>query len=207
MTGSGRYLDKAYGITRDEQAREMYEAWAETYDEEVSENEYRQPERCAQMLGRFCGPTETSVFDVGCGTGLSGIALKAHGFGPVDGCDLSPAMLEKAGATGAYRSLFEANLNHPPLDIADDTYGAATAVGIFSFGHVNAVALEEIVRIVRPGGFVVIGLNEHFYDEGSLTSQIEKMVAAGRIAEKAREHGDHLPGTGTTGWVLALQVR
>ena len=37
-----RFLDKAYGIKRDEQALEMYEAWAETYDVEVvDENDYQ----------------------------------------------------------------------------------------------------------------------------------------------------------------------
>ena len=91
------------------------------------------------------------------------------------------------------------------MDVPDEAYDAATAVGIFSFGHVDAAAMDEILRVVRPGGFVVIGLNQHFYDEGSLVKKISKLEAEGKAKLFSSEHGLHVPGTGTTGWVLALE--
>ncbi len=201
-----RFLDKAYGIKRDDQALEMYEAWAETYDIEVmDENDYQQPERCAMALEKLLAPGIVPVLDVGCGTGLSGLGLQTHGFEVIDGCDFSAAMLERAEKTKAYRRLFSANLNQPPLDVDDDAYGAATAVGIFSFGHVDADALDEILRVVRAGGFVIIGINQHFYDEGSLVAKITALESAGKIKLLSKEHGAHVPGTGTTGWVFALE--
>ena len=204
MTGK-RFLDKAYGIKTDDQALQMYEDWAETYDEEVlDENDYQQPERCALALKKHLPDGDIAVLDVGCGTGLSGLGLKAHGFTNIDGCDFSPAMLDKAGKTGAYKRLFEANLNQPPLDAGDGVYDAATAVGIFSFGHVDADAMDEILRVVRPGGIVVIGLNQHFYDEGSLVAKLSKLESSGAIKKLSEEHGAHVPGTGTTGWVIVL---
>lgn len=205
MSGK-RFLDKAYGITREDQALEMYEAWAETYDIEVrDENDYRQPERCAQALEKLLLPATEPVLDVGCGTGLSGLGLKAHGYEVIDGCDFSDAMLAKADLTGAYRRLFSANLNQPPMAAKNGAYAAVTAVGIFSFGHVKADAMKEILRVVRPGGFVVIGLNQHFYEEGSLTEKLTALEEDGKIKLLSQEHGEHVPGTGTTGWVIVLE--
>ncbi|VAV99212.1 hypothetical protein MNBD_ALPHA08-1099 [hydrothermal vent metagenome] len=201
-----RFLDKAYGIKSDDQALEMYQAWAETYDIEVlDENDYRQPERCALALKKHLPDGDVAILDVGCGTGLSGLGLKAHGYQLVDGCDFSPAMLDKASQTGAYRQLFEANLNQPPLDVPDGAYQAATAVGIFSFGHVDADAMDEILRVVQPGGFVVIGLNQHFYEEGSLVEKIRQLEISDKIRLLSQEHGAHVPGTGLTGWVMVLE--
>lgn len=201
-----RFLDKAYGIKREGQALQMYEDWAQTYDVEVrDENDYQQPERCAVALKKQLADTDAAILDVGCGTGLSGLGLKAHGFKVVDGCDFSPAMLEKAQKTDVYRRLFPANLNEPPMDAGDEAYAAATAVGVFSFGHVDANAMDEILRVVKPGGPVVIGLNQHFYDEGSLVKKLDALEADGRIKLISQEQGAHLPGTGTTGWVIVLE--
>ena len=201
-----RFLEKAYDIKRDDQALEIYENWAETYDIELrDENDYQQPERCALTLEKLLTPGIAPIIDVGCGTGLSGLGLQAHGFEAIDGCDFSPAMLKQADKTSAYRRLFSANLNQPPMDVEDGAYAAATAVGVFSFGHVDANAMDEILRIVQLGGFVVIGLNQHFFEEGSLIKKLDTLAAEEKIKLISKEHGAHVPGTGTTGWVIALE--
>ena len=184
----------------------MYESWAETYDLEVAdENDYQQPSRCADALLKLLTPGDLPVLDVGCGTGLAGIALKESGYKVVDGCDFSQAMLERADATGVYRRLFPADLNKPPMDVPDAAYAAATAVGIFSFGHLKAQATDEILRTILPGGTLIIGLNEHFYEEGSLTAHLDKLEQEGRVEILSRDYGAHLPGTGTGGWVISIR--
>lgn len=203
---SKRFLDKAYGVKSTGQTFEMYETWAETYDIEVrDENDYRQPERCATALETHLSDPSVKILDVGCGTGLSGLGLKAHGFEAVDGCDFSPAMLEKAAKTGVYDRLFSTDLNQPPIDAEDGIYDAATAVGVFSFGHVDADAIDEILRVVCPGGLVVIGINQHFYNEGSLVAKIGLLSDSAKINLLSSERGEHMPGTGTDGWVFVLK--
>ena len=61
------------------------------------------------------------------------------------------------------------------------------------------------MRVTRPGGALVIGLNEHFYEEGSLVAYLEKLEAQGEVRILSREHGAHLPGKDTTGWVICLR--
>ncbi len=205
---SKRFLDHAYAVGDDEETRRLYDEWSDSYDRElVDANDYRQPVRCAAALAANLPERAAPVLDVGCGTGLSGLALAEVGYTTLDGCDLSAKMLDKARLTGCYRRLFEANLNKPPLAAADEAYAAATAVGVFSFGHVQPAAVEAILRLLRPGAPLVIGLNEKFHAEGSLAAKLEALASAGALEQVSAEHGEHLPGIGLGGWVLVVRKR
>jgi len=204
----GGMIGAAYALETREQTLAHYEAWADTYDREVGEElAYAQPGRCAAALAavaRAGGRTPVGrLLDVGCGTGLSGLAFRDAGFADQDGCDFSPPMLERAAATGVYDRLFEADLNEG-LDIEDAAYDHAAAVGLFSFGQVGSDTLREILRVVRPGGTVVIGLNDHFWDEGGVPAELEAIEADGLATMAFQEHGDHLPGADIGGWVVVM---
>ncbi len=200
-----RFLDSAYEDRNAQETRDFYDRWAAVYDEELAENEYQQPRRCAQALAQHLDDRDARVLDVGCGTGLSGIALEEAGYAHVDGCDFSTGMLEKAFKTGVYSKLFRADLNAPPLDAKDGEYGAITAVGVFSFSHIMPDALDELLRIAAPGAPIVIGLNNHFHSEGTLSTKLDALAEAGAIERVSEEHGDHIRGTGLTGWVIVIR--
>lgn len=199
-----RYFHKSYTLKNTDETKAYYSKWAKVYDLEVSEeNGYRQPQRCAEALLNLLEPGDSPILDVGCGTGLSGQALASAGYTNIDGCDLSPEMLEKAAKTLCYKRLFEANLNQPPLNCEDSTYDAATAVGVFSFGHIDPAAIDEILRVLKPGGALIIGLNEKFYDEGSFPMKLDALEQERKIEIKSREHGIHLENIeGSMGWVI-----
>ena len=197
------FLGTAYDLETGEQTLDHYQRWAGTYDQEVGvDNGYAQPARCAAALARVAGSCD-HVLDVGCGTGLSGVALRDAGFTRLDGCDFSPPMLERAAETGVYRRLFEADLN-AGLDIDGDAYDHAVAVGVFSFGHIRPDALREVLRVVRAGGAVVVGVNDHFWEVGELPAELDAIEADGLASVASREHGEHLPGAAIMGWVIVL---
>jgi len=203
---SGGHFSSAYSLNSREETLAHYRSWAESYDREVGdENGYAQPARTVEMLSRFESLSGLKVLDAGCGSGLSGLALAAGGVTQLDGCDFSPDMLAKAHLKTVYNHLFEADLNEPLRGVEDATYDAVTAVGVFSFGHVAPAACNEFARILQPGGFLIIALNEQYWDKGDLSEQLDHMVADGVLVEKAKEFGEHLPGHGVKGWVLALQ--
>ena len=196
-------LGTAYNLETGDETLAHYKRWAATYDQEVGvDNGYAQPARCAAALDEVADRSG-SVLDVGCGTGLSGIALRDVGFADLDGCDFSPPMLERAAETGVYRRLFEADLN-AGLGIEDGTYDHAVAVGVFSFAHIRPGALRSVIRAVRPGGAVVVGLNDHFWDVGTFPAELDAIEADGLASVVSREHGEHLPGADIMGWVVVL---
>ncbi|MEM7301077.1 MAG: methyltransferase domain-containing protein [Pseudomonadota bacterium] len=200
-----RFIDKAYDRDAFRDTKDFYAEWAETYDEEVvGEHAYVQPQRCAEALQTFGVPSSARILDVGCGTGLSGQALLKAGFADIDGCDFSQEMLDKAAEKNIYNRLFLADLNTPPLDSSDEAYDAAAAVGVFSFEHIDPNALDDVLRILKPGASLVIGLNDHFYETGVLETKLTSLEDDGVIEVLKREHGDHLPNFGVKGWLILL---
>ena len=201
-------LGHSYALETGIETLAHYEAWADTYDEEISEElGYAQPVRCAAALSAVVntqhGTPTGHVLDVGCGTGLSGLALEQAGFTNLDGSDFSAPRVAPAAATGVNQQLFAADLNKG-LDGPDRTYDAAAAVGVFSFGHIQPSALREILRVVRLGGAVVIGLNDHYWDLGTFQSEVDAIETDGVANLVFQEHGDHLPGADIEGWVVVL---
>ena len=202
------HFSSSYSLTEPEDTKAHYKSWAATYDKEVSEeNQYAQPQRCAEALAQYLEPARTRVLDAGCGSGLSGVALKAAGYKTIDGCDFSPDMLARAHDKGVYAKLFEADLNEGQPDTSNATYDAVTAVGVFSFGHVSPDACDDLLRITKPGGYLIIALNEKFWDEGSLSKKVNQLESDGAIRILSTEYGAHLPGHDVNGWVLVLRKK
>lgn len=199
------FFEIAYTLNTSDEAKAMYDRWAAVYDQDLQNGDYQQPARCAAALKTQQPDSSIHILDVGCGTGLSGLALRDAGYQTIDGCDLSSGMLEKAGTLGLYNKLFACDLNQPPLPVDTAHYDAVTAVGVFSFGHIMPDAVDELLRITTSGGTIIIGLNDHFYEEGSLTAKLEALEKDGKLKIVKREHGDHIPGNDLKGWVLTLK--
>ena len=73
-----RFLDSAYDLGDADATKRFYRKWAATYDDEVAGEGYITPNRCAEALAQFAGDPDQPVLDLGCGTGLSGVALKGR---------------------------------------------------------------------------------------------------------------------------------
>jgi predicted TPR repeat methyltransferase len=144
-------LARAYALRSDEESRALYRDWAGTYDQTMVEGlQYRSPTVVVELLRAHLASAKACVLDVGCGTGLAGRALAAHGFTAIEGLDLSPEMAQVAADSGAYRAFVMADLN-APLPVPDGTFDAAMCCGTFTTGHVSAGCLPEILRVLRPG--------------------------------------------------------
>lgn len=201
-----KFLSQTYRLETEEETFAHYEAWADTYDEEITENNYAQPSRCASALARFSTIDEINVLDIGCGSGLSGLALNDFGFKNIDGCDFSPSMLEKAKSTNVYQKLFLADINEE-LDIEEETYDAVCAVGVLAFAHVRTEALRQMLRVVKSKGLLVIGLNEHYWEGDSVGEKIRELSEGDEVELLFEEYGDHLPGADIGGWVAVLRKK
>jgi len=88
MGQSSHFLDNVYNTERGESMRRYYDDWADSYDTDLRENEYRTPARCAAALARVLERRDAPILDFACGTGISGAALKEAGFTTIDGTDI-----------------------------------------------------------------------------------------------------------------------
>lgn len=192
-------LESAYALRGPEDSRRLYAEWADTYDSGfVREMGYRLPAEVARAYHALAGESGAAgaVLDLGAGTGLVGEALAALGVGPLEGTDISAEMLAQAEAKGVYARLFEGDLT-ARLPVADAAYAGAVSAGTFTNGHVGPEALGEVLRVVRPGGWIAISVNERHWTAMGFGLALERL--APRIAERRESdvpiydggHGPH----------------
>ena len=108
--------------------------------------------------------------EVACGPAMVGREL-ARKVGSVHGVDLTPAMIEKAREEADREALANVELSlgdATALGFEDASFDGA--ITRFSLHHIPAPqrVVEEMARVVRPGGWVVIG--DHARDEDAAVS-------------------------------------
>ena len=78
---SKKFLESGVHVSSNREFVEtLYKNWAETYDQEIEKNLYSTPNRIASILAQTEANKGIKVLDYGCGTGLSGLALKKVGW-------------------------------------------------------------------------------------------------------------------------------
>ena len=150
---------------------------------------------------------QSTVLDAGCGTGLSGIAVReALGREAViHGIDISTGMLDTAVKTGVYRSLKPANLSES-LSISDGSYDVVVCVGTLTAGHVGPVpALREFVRVCRSGGLVVATVRENIWSERGYEAEVERLSSTGIAKLRSASSMPYREGQGVNAKMLVLE--
>jgi predicted TPR repeat methyltransferase len=161
--------------------RTLFDQYADRFDADlVGTLKYQAPALVAALLAR-CGMAEggADLLDLGCGTGLSGAALKPFAR-TMDGVDLSPGMVAKAEARGIYDTL--------AVDDAESFLAGAVRswdviAGVDMLNYLGDLApiFHGVAARLRPGGF--------------FAGTVEKRVEGGQaLSEKRRyRHGeDHV---------------
>jgi predicted TPR repeat methyltransferase len=198
------YLDEIYGVTGDRDVKRFYDAWADSYDAELKANGYETPTRCAAAL-RECGTSlDTRILDVGCGTGLSGVAFVAQGYTDLHGTDLSPDMLAAAEARQIYGKLWVTDPD-APLPVLPGDYDVIAAVGVISPGAAPASMLTTLADLLLPGGRLLFSFNDHALADPSYMEALASVEADGGLKRIFEEHGPHLPARDIRSTVYLLE--
>ncbi len=137
--------------------------------------------------------------------GLPGQPLQDFGNYVLDALDYSSAMLEVARHRGVYRKLIEADLNRP-LEITDETYDALICTGTFTHGHVGAGCLDELFRILKPGGLFACTVHKDVWTGNGFAEKIAGMEEQGLTKTLYFNLGEYYSkSTGPEGWYIVWQ--
>ena len=189
-----------YKPMQPEQTRAHYDRWSGNYDSELAENGYATPARCAEALIATQTPVTARVLDFGCGTGISGEALKRVGFQTIDGCDLSAEMLKKAETKEIYNNLWQIEAG----SILPTQYDVITAVGVISTGAAPPETLDTILGVLNSGGRLVLSFNDHALADPAYPARLKH-----HLSENAKllfeEYGPHLPGLNLNAYVYVIE--
>ncbi|TPJ82772.1 class I SAM-dependent methyltransferase [Mesorhizobium sp. B2-6-2] len=172
-------LSAAYAAKRPEEVAAIYDSWSETYDADMSAAGYRHPTICLALLARHLPRGAEPLLDAGAGTGLIGEWLAITGYPKVEALDISQGMLDKAGAKGVYSALHRLAMGDA-LPFADGVYAGIVSAGVFTSGHVGIEGLDELIRICRPGGIIVLTVKNTLWQSG-FAERIAGLEAQGRL--------------------------
>ena len=175
--GPSEFVDAAYKLESQSDMVEFYQQWADAYDREMLEVlGYESPSKIAQQLSQHLFDKAATIFDIGCGTGLTCVLLAAKGYENLDGIDLSPDMVRVAGQRGIYRELLVGDVNQD-LERDDASYDGVISSGTFTHGHVGAQPLDEIFRILKPGGYLACTVHQDLWQSLGFEARFDALVA------------------------------
>ena len=110
-------------------------------------------------------PRDAAVLEIGCGAGLTSAALAERGFN-VTATDSAPAMVQLTNQLALDRNLTSgivasvADVHSLPFD--DGSYSLVLALGVLPWLHSPERAVKEIARVLRPGGFMLVNVDNVF---------------------------------------------
>jgi predicted TPR repeat methyltransferase len=162
-----------------QEVAEIYDNWAEDYEQRILSYGYSTPAVAAGFFGRYVDPREETVLDAGAGTGMMGEILAPLGYQDLVGIDISPEMLELARKKGMYKELRQMELGRQ-LDLPTDAFSAVVSTGVFAAGHAPPESFEELLRTTRAGGHMIFSVRTDVYEDGGFKDKQEALEREGR---------------------------
>lgn len=199
-------LDRAHALENEAETKALYRDWAKTYDRTMLEGlGYETPIKASKLLSLQLLDKSARILDVGTGTGLVGRELAKLGYKHIDGIDYSKEMLAEARQSGRYQQLIKADLTRPLL-LASRSYAALICVGTFTHGHIDAQCLDELFRLLQPGGLFVTAIRKNYWQPAGFAKKIEQLTDAGVMKTLIRqEDGNYTDSTEAETWFLLWQ--
>ena len=178
--------------------QEGYSEWVHTYEQVVHDE---MDLRLLNRLKTVDWSAPQLVLDLACGTGRIGQWLKQRCSAPIDGVDITPAMLEIARNRNIYRTLVTADVSRTSLP--SRTYDLC----VQSLADEHLPDLEplyrEVARVTQlRGTFVLIGYHPQFLMAGVPTHFNRGSGEPVTIRSYVHLLSDHVKAARAAGWSL-----
>jgi ubiquinone/menaquinone biosynthesis C-methylase UbiE len=164
-----------YQLKSKEKILDYYVDWTKEgqFNKDMIEWNYQAPQNTVKLFDQHTPNKNISILDAGCGSGLVGSELQKYGYTKITGADFSQEMLNLI-PQNIYKNLELIDLNKK-LKYEDNFYDAITCVGTFTYGHVKAHALDEMLRIIKKKGLICFTINEGIYLEYQFDKKMKQL--------------------------------
>ena len=182
---------------------QVYKEWADEYDSDLAKRGYYTPLRIADALKPYRNQISGPVLDFGCGTGISGEALRLVGFNELHGTDITEEMLKKAEDKNIYQRLWLSKPGDAPAKPGD--YDLIVAAGVISLGAAPAEILSDVLNSLAIGGLLALSFNDPTLECLKYDKVLEDEINAKRVKVLFREHGPHIGDLNMGSDVIVIQ--
>lgn len=134
--------------------------WTDIYElEDVDGTIYRERRSVVLALAQRLGlPAESQILEVGCGSGLTSVQLALQGY-MIEAVDSVDAMIRRtrqhAGKAGVGDRIITSVRSVYDLCYPDSSFDLVLKIGVAPWLYSLDKALREVVRVVRPGGYLI----------------------------------------------------
>lgn len=161
----------AYLSTHERRVDEYFKGavsqWNEIYELETVYARIHQERRSIvlSMADDLALSAEARVLEVGCGAGLTTVALAERGFA-VDAVDSVIDMVQSTRARAARAAVthrvraIQATVNHLPF--GDNHFSLVLAIGVLPWLASLQKAMLELIRVTKPGGNLVVNIDNRW---------------------------------------------
>jgi ubiquinone/menaquinone biosynthesis C-methylase UbiE len=130
---------------------------------------------------------DARILEVGCGAGLVTVALAGSGY-TVHAVDPTPAMLRMTRDAAAHHRVQERIRLHAAdvhaLPFHARAFDLVVAVGVIPWLHSEGLALQEMQRVLKPGGFLLVTADNNARLNRLLDPRSSPLLAPLRMAAK-----------------------
>ena len=160
-----------YSSQSNEELEERYDQWARDYEADLERDyAWQGPEVAAEIFAKYVSKG-ARILDAGAGTGLVGVVLTKKGYRDIVAMDLSTGMLKEARKKNVYREFHQMVMGET-LDFPTDSFDSTISIGVLTVRHAPASSLDELVRVTKPGGYIVFSLRPDVYEESGFKEKI-----------------------------------
>ena len=172
-----RRLETVYHAASREALSKTYDAWASTYDADMQSIGYVHPAVMVGLVARYIPNKDAVILDAGVGTGTIGQLLHILGFSHLIGIDMSDGMLARAATRQIYQDLRNQILGET-LVYDTASIDCVVSTGTFTTGHAPPSAFDELVRITRPGGYLIFTVGTKVWTEQGFDQKLASLPVA-----------------------------
>lgn len=161
-----------------------FDVYADQFDQHLTDIlSYDVPNQLAHLLQACAGTDKTdwTALDLGCGTGLVGMAL-APLVAQLVGVDLSGRMLEHAQARQVYQRLVQDDVVHMMQQEAANSFDLVVAADVFIYIGQLDETVKEVRRVLRPQGLLAFSI-ENLEGDPSPATEGFRLNSTGRYSQ------------------------
>ena len=176
----GKRVQWIYSSRDNKELADRYDQWAKDYEADLNECfAWLGPYKAVEFFVCHVPKKEAKILDAGAGTGLVGELLARQGYNNLVAMDMSISMLEEAQKKNAYQEFHQMVMGEP-LDYATDSFDAVISIGVLTVGHAPASSFDELIRVTKPGGYIVFSLRPDVYRESGFKKKQDALESEGK---------------------------